>query len=276
MSVREPIDQGVGEVVERGGEVSNQPVLGDRGGGPGDGASGRAALNRLPGQRMWFVQFYRSGVGKKAVMALTGIAMMGFVLAHAVGNLKLYVGSESMNHYGEWLREIGYPALPHSGVLWIMRSVLLVSLILHVHAAWALTRMNRRARPTRYASERDYIAATFAARTMRWTGIIVLLFVVFHLLDLTFGPVNPDFVGGTPYENTVASFQRLPVALFYVIANVALGVHLWHGAWSMFQSLGVNNRRFNAWRQYFAWGYTLVVVGINVSFPLAVMAGIIA
>ena len=266
-----------GEVLERDGERSNQPVLGDRGAsGEARGASGRAAANLFPSRRMWFIDFYRSGVGKKAVMALTGIAMMGFVLAHAVGNLKLYVGAESMNFYGEWLRDVGYPALPHSGLLWILRSVLIVSLVLHVHAAWSLTRMNRRARPTKYVSERDYIAATFAARTMRWTGIIVLLFIVFHLLDLTFGPVNPGFEHGSPYENTVASFQRIPVAIFYLIANIALGVHLWHGAWSLFQSLGINNRRFNRWRQYFAWGFTLAVVGMNVSFPLAVMAGVIA
>ena len=119
-----------------------------------------------------------------------------------------------------------------------MRIVLLVAVVAHVHAAYALTMINRRARPEAYRSKRDYVAADFASRTMRWTGIIVLLFVVFHLLDLTWGPANPDFVEGDPYHNVVASFQRVPVALVYVIANLALGVHLYHGAWSMFQSMG--------------------------------------
>jgi succinate dehydrogenase / fumarate reductase cytochrome b subunit len=274
MSVQEPVKE---EVFDPGGGRSAQPVLGDsQESGIGEGASGRAAANLVLLQKMWLVDFYRSGVGKKAIMAITGIVLVGFVFAHAIGNLKLYAGAESMNFYGEWLREILYPIVPHSGALWILRSVLIVALILHLHAAWALTMMNRRARPVGYESRRDYIAATFAARTMRWTGIIVLLFVIFHLMDLTFGPANPNFVPGTPYENTVASFQRVPVALFYIVANVALGLHLWHGLWSLFQSLGLNNRRFNAWRQYFAWGLTILIVGINVSFPIAVLTGVIA
>ena len=274
MSVQEPVRD---EVLTREGEKSNQPILGDsQDSGKGDGASGRAALNRFPGRKMWMVDFYRSGVGKKAVMAGTGVVMMGFVLAHSIGNLKLFLGAESMNFYGEWLRDFGYPALPHSGFLWILRLGLIGAFVLHLHAAWSLTRMNHRARPTKYASDRDYLAATFAARTMRWTGIIVLLFIIFHLMDLTFGPANPDFVHGTPYENTVASFSRVPVALFYILANLALGVHLWHGSWSLFQSLGINNRRFNKWRQYFAWGFTILVVAINVSFPIGVLVGRIA
>ena len=222
------------------------------------------------------VDFYRSAVGKKYVMAWSGIILMGYVFAHMVGNLKLYLGPEEMNKYAEFLRVLAYPIFPHSGALWIMRLGLLAALVLHLHAAYALTMMNRRSRPVQYASKRDYVAADFAARTMRWTGILVLLFVVFHLLDLTWGTVNPSFEHGSPYENTVASFQRVPVSIFYIVANLALGVHLYHGAWSLFQSIGWNRRRFNAWRRYFAVGFSVVTVGANVTFPLAVLTGIVS
>ena len=132
--------------------------------------------------------------------------------------------------------------------------------------------INRRARPEVYRSKRDYVAASFASRTMRWTGVIVVLFVIFHLLDLTWGTVNPSFVEGDPYHNVVASFQRTPVALIYVIANVALGMHLFHGAWSLFQSMGW----VTAWRKQFAIAFAAVIVIGNVSFPLAVMFGVVS
>ncbi len=222
------------------------------------------------------IDFYRSAVGKKYVMAITGIIMMAFVLAHTVGNLKLYLGPEEMNHYGEFLRAMLYPIVPRQGALWIMRLGFIAALVLHVHATWSLTQMNRRSRPVKYQSDRDYVAATFAARSMRWTGIIVLLFLVYHLLDLTFGPANPNFQHGLPYENTIASFQRPLVAIFYIVANLALGVHLYHGAWSLFQSLGWNRRRFNPWRRYFATGFAAIIVAGNVSFPLAVMTGVLS
>ena len=224
----------------------------------------------------FFLDFYRSAVGKKYVMAISGIIMMGYVFAHMVGNLKLYLGAEEMNKYGEFLRNLAYPIFPHAGALWIMRLGLLAAFVLHIHAAVSLTRMNTASRPVKYHSKRDYIAADFAARTMRWTGWIVFLFIAFHLLDLTWGTANPDFHHGSPYENTVASFQRIPVSIFYIIANLALGVHLYHGAWSLFQSLGWNRRRFNPWRRYFATGFAAIIVAGNVSFPLAVMTGVLS
>jgi succinate dehydrogenase / fumarate reductase cytochrome b subunit len=146
---------------------------------------------------------------------------------------------------------------------------LLVAVVVHIHAAYALTQMNRRARPVKYVSKRDFAAADFASRTMRWTGIIVLLFVIFHLLDLTWGPANPDFVENDPYHNVIESFQRIPVALVYVLANVALGVHLYHGAWSLFQSMGWTR----PWRREFATVFAALIVLGNVSFPIAVMIG---
>jgi succinate dehydrogenase / fumarate reductase cytochrome b subunit len=223
------------------------------------------------------VEFYRSALGKKYVMAITGIMLMGFVFAHMVGNLKMYMGAEDLNHYGEFLRELLYPILPKSGLLWILRLGLLAAIALHIHAAYSLTRMNQRARTVKYQSQRDYIAANFASRTMRYTGVIVLLFIIWHLLDLTIGAsfVNPDFVYGLPYENAVASLGRIPVGLFYVVANLALGVHLFHGAWSLFQSMGWNNPRFNVWRRNFAAGFAAIIVIGNVSFPVAIMTGIV-
>jgi succinate dehydrogenase / fumarate reductase, cytochrome b subunit len=179
----------------------------------------------------WPVEFYRSAVGKKWVMALTGIMIMGYVFAHMVGNLKLYQGADDFNAYAAWLREMLYPIAPESMVLNIMRLVLVLALIGHVVASAQLTAMNRKARPDSYRSPRDYVVVDFAARTMRWTGVIVLLFVAYHLADLTWGWVNPA-PDGTVYERVVASFQVPAVAGFYLLANIALGVHLYHGSFA--------------------------------------------
>jgi succinate dehydrogenase / fumarate reductase cytochrome b subunit len=117
------------------------------------------------------------------------------------------------------------------------------------------------------------LAADFASRTMRWSGVIVLLFVVFHLLDLTWGPANPDFRDGDPYHNVVVSFQRWPVAIVYIVANLALALHLYHGAWSLFQSMGWSHPRWNAWRRRFAVAFMVVVAGGNITFPIVVLTG---
>ncbi|MGH9135728.1 MAG: succinate dehydrogenase cytochrome b subunit [Acidimicrobiales bacterium] len=227
-------------------------------------------------RRFWPLEFYRSAVGKKYVMAITGVIGLAFVLGHMVGNLKLYLGAGDMNHYGEFLRELLVPLLPRTWALWGFRLLLIGALVLHVHAAYALTVMNRRARPERYAGGRDYVVANYASRTMRWSGIIVLLFIGFHLLDLTAGTVNPEFVRGDPANNMVATFDGRPlVAAGYVIANLALGIHIFHGAWSLFQSIGANNPRFNRWRRSFAQGFAALIVLGNVSFPVLISAGVV-
>jgi succinate dehydrogenase / fumarate reductase cytochrome b subunit len=222
------------------------------------------------------VEFYRSALGKKYVMAITGLMLMGFVFAHMVGNLKMYAGADDLNHYGEFLRELLYPILPKYGMLWILRIGLLTAVLLHIHAAYSLTVMNRRARTVAYQSQRDYIAANFASRTMRVSGVIVGVFIIWHLFDLTITGTGATYVYGQPYENAVASLSRIPVGIFYVVANVLLGVHLFHGAWSLFQSMGWNNPRFNAWRRNFAIAFAAIVVVGNVSFPIAIMTGIVA
>jgi succinate dehydrogenase / fumarate reductase, cytochrome b subunit len=161
----------------------------------------------------------------------------------------------------------------------LLRAGLIGALALHLHAAYSLTQMNRHARPVKYQSARDYQIANFASRTMRLSGIVVLAFLVWHLLDFTFGPTNTlgsgDFDKKEVYDNVVRSFERIPVSAFYILANIALGVHLYHGAWSIFQSLGWNSPRFNMWRRAFATAIAAIVVIGNVSFPVAVLAGIV-
>jgi succinate dehydrogenase / fumarate reductase cytochrome b subunit len=246
--------------------------------GPVSG-TGQVSKKRKP----FFLDLYSTALGKKYVMAITGLIGIGFVIVHMVGNLKVYLGLiehdgaqvYDIDVYGEFLRELLVPLLPRTYALWALRLVLIGALLLHLHAAYTLTIMNRRARPVRYQSKRDYVAADFAARTMRWTGIIVLLFLAFHLADLTWGWVNPDFERGAVYRNLDASLSRLPVAILYIVGNIALGIHLFHGTWSLFQSLGWNSPRFNQWRRALAAAIATVIVVGNVSMPIAVQAGIV-
>ena len=245
--------------------------------------SGTATPVEAKKRKPFLIDFYSTAVGKKYVMAITGIIGIGFVIFHMIGNLKVYLGLITedgqrvydIDVYGEFLRELLVPILPRTVALWLLRIVLIVALVLHVHAAYALTVMNRRARPMRYQSHRDYVVANFASRTMRWTGVIVLLFLFFHLADLTWGWFNPDFVRGEVYRNLDASLSRIPVAILYIVANIALGIHLFHGTWSLFQSMGWSNPRFNAWRRGLATAIATVIVVGNVSFPIAVQAGIV-
>ncbi len=215
-------------------------------------------------------------------MAITGIMIIGFVILHMIGNWKIFLpdvdGIPDIDIYGHALRELLVPFLPAHVALWILRTGLIVAFLLHIHAAYALTIINRRARPTSYQGPRNYVAANYASLTMRWSGVIFLLFLIFHLADLTWGlkPVAPEvWERGEIYANFVATFSRAPVALFYVLAMIALGFHLYHGAWSMFQSLGLNNPKFNNWRRYFAVGLAALVVVGNSIMPLAVLFGFV-
>lgn len=247
-----------------------------------------AAIERRPGadapqvnpsrkkSSFWPAEIYSTAVGKKWVMAITGIGLMGFVFAHMVGNLKMYQGREAFDAYAETLRYLLYPIFPAYGVLWLFRVGLVAMFVLHIHSAYTLTRMNHRSRPVKYQSGRDYIAVSFASRTMRWTGIIIGLYVLFHLADLTIGWANPDFVYGAAYDNLVASLERPWVAAIYIVSNIALGIHLYHGGWSIFQSLGLNNPRFNSARKTFAAGFAIIVAALNISFPVAVLTGLVS
>ena len=222
----------------------------------------------------WFSELTRPAVGKKAVMAVTGVILFAFVLGHFAGNLKLYQGPRALNDYAAFLRSAGSPELPAGALLWTFRVVLLASLALHVWAAWELTRLSRAARPVAYVAG-TRVHTTYASRTMRWGGVIILLFVIYHLLHFTWGTVHPSFVPGDVYHNVVTGFQVWWVAAFYIAAQVALGLHLYHGLWSMFQSLGLNHPRFNRWRNGFAHAFALVISAGNISFPLAVLSGLV-
>jgi len=222
----------------------------------------------------WIGSIYRSSIGKKAVMAVTGVILFGWIFLHMVGNLKLYLGPEHLNEYAHWLRTLLAPAIPEAGVLWFTRILLLVCVVFHIHAAYALTMMNQRARPIGYR-DRGFVKATYAARTMRWGGVIILLFVIYHLLHLTTGQAHHDFVPGDVYHNVVSGFQIWWVAAVYILANLALGLHLYHGLWSMFGSLGFVNPRFEHWRRMFATAFALLITIGNVSFPLSVLTGFV-
>ena len=243
-------------------------------------ATGRAkpAPVRKP-RRVWSsnpaVVLWGTMVGKKVVMAVTGLVLVGFVIAHMLGNLKIFLGAEAIDAYAGFLRTMGEPMFPAVALLWVARIVLLTCVALHITAAVQLTRMNWAARPQRYDTKRS-IATTYAARTMRWSGVILALFIVYHLLHLTAGAVSfqpGEFVHLSVYHNVVAAFSVWYVALFYVVAMACLCLHLSHGVWSMLQTLGLNNARTTPALQALSRGVALVVFVGFVSVPVAVMAG---
>ena len=217
---------------------------------------------------------YGSSVGKKIAMAVTGVILLAFVIGHFIGNLKVYQGPEAFNHYAEGLRTFGSPFFADTQVLWIARAGLLLAVIIHIASAWVLVRQSRAARGSRY-QKFESLAFSYASRTMVWGGIIVLAFVVYHLLHLTFGTVHPDFRPGDAYHNFVFGFRSWPVSLAYIAAMVPLGLHLYHGLWSALQTLGANNPRYNRFRRPTALAVALIVSLGNISFPIAVLTGII-
>jgi succinate dehydrogenase / fumarate reductase cytochrome b subunit len=215
----------------------------------------------------WLSSFLGSSIGRKAVMAVTGLVVFGFVLGHMAGNMLLYLGPHALNGYAERLHSM--PAL-----LWGARLTLLACTVLHVWAATVLTLTNWRARPVGYL-ERDSLAASYASRTMIWSGPLLGAFVAYHLAHFTLGSVHPHFVPGDVYQNVVSGFQVPLVSGFYVVAMLGLGLHLYHGVWSMLQSLGLNHPRFNTARKVAAALFALALVLGNISFPLAVLAGLV-
>jgi succinate dehydrogenase / fumarate reductase cytochrome b subunit len=213
--------------------------------------------------------FIGSSIGRKVVMAVTGAILFGFVFVHMLGNLQVYLGPEAMNAYGVFLRE-----LLHGTGIWIARAVLLAAVVLHIWAATSLTLTSRRARPVAYR-EQKWKESTYASRTMRWSGVILFFFIIYHLMHFTFGNAHPSFIEGDVYHNFVAGFRSVPVSLVYIVAMVLLGLHLRHGVWSLFQTLGVSHPRSIAWAKTGAWIFAAIIVLGNISFPLAVLAGIV-
>lgn len=213
--------------------------------------------------------FLDSTIGKKVVMAVTGIVLFGFVLGHMLGNLQVYLGPEALNAYAESLR-----TLLHGAGLWIARAVLLLSVGLHIWSAAGLWQKNRSARPIRYKMFAPR-ASSFASRTMYWSGPLLALFIIYHLLHFTLGTVHPDFRPGDVYRNVVVGFQQPAAAVFYIVAMLALGLHLYHGVWSLLHTLGLAHPRWNPLRHTLATFFAAAVVIGNISFPVAVLTGFI-
>jgi succinate dehydrogenase / fumarate reductase cytochrome b subunit len=212
-------------------------------------------------------RFWDSTVGKKIVMAATGLVMVLFVIGHMAGNLLAFAGPARINAYSAFIHGTGE-------LLWLVRIVLLTAVVLHIIAAYQLTRIEMAARPVGYA-RRDPQVSTVAARTIRWGGALLLVFIVFHLLHFTTGTLHPDFVKGDVYGNLVVGFRVWPVALFYVLAMVALGLHLYHGTWSALRTLGVARPSGRPLHRRAATVLAIVVAGGFAIIPLAVMLGLL-
>ena len=217
----------------------------------------------------------RSSIGLKLLMAITGLVFIGYILLHAYGNLMALGGPDAFNDYAHHLRTFGQPMLPYGGLLWVVRIVLILSLFGHAYAAFTLWARAQGARKNRYVVKKS-VSSSLASRTMRWGGLALLLFVVFHLLHLTTHTVHPQGEVDTPYANVVGSFQIWWVTLIYVLGVTALAMHLMHGVWSAAQTMGLTNTldaRTNAKRAGYALG-ALVWVAFLIP-PLAILFGIV-
>ena len=209
-------------------------------------------------------------------MAVSGVLLVLFLFAHAAGNLKIFVGNADFDHYAEWLRALGTPLLPESWFLWIQRVGMLVAIGLHIWAAAVLARRARAARPVKYA-HRPKVQASYAARTMRWGGVIIVLFVVYHILDLTTGHLNPEGGDSDPSARVIADFapERWYVTLFYVVAVIAVGFHLRHGIWSAVRTMGQQTAKGQRRARAIALVLSVVLVAMYLSVPFAVMTGLV-
>ncbi|MFI7617999.1 succinate dehydrogenase cytochrome b subunit [Nonomuraea terrae] len=220
--------------------------------------------------------FLGSSNGKKVVMAVTGAVMVLFLVAHMLGNLKIFFGRDSFNEYAHALRTLLEPIAPYRTLLTILEIVLVVSVVMHMWAAISLSRRASHARPVKYVAKKSQ-ANGYATHIMRFGGVTILLFVIWHLLDLTFGVVNPEGFDSAPADRMVSGFDasRWWVTLIYVVAVVMVGLHLRHGIWSAFQTLGWANRnRYRALRVTAAAVSVVLVVGF-LAPPLAIMFGVI-
>lgn len=211
--------------------------------------------------------FWDSTAGKKAVMAATGVILVGFVLGHMAGNLQVYLGPEKLDLYAAFLQNT-------KALLWGTRIVLAVCVILHLTAALQLWSRNRKARPQSYVKKKS-IGSSYASRTMMWSGPILLAFIIYHLLHFTTGHAHPNFRHGAVYQNVITGFQNVPASIAYIVAMVMLGTHLMHGVWSMFQTMGVSHPKYTPILKTVA----LLVAGVlmvgNISIPVSVLIGVL-
>ena len=226
-----------------------------------------AAAHQAPARPSAAARFWDSSIGKKALMAVTGLIMVGFLIVHVLGNLQMFEGPLKINEYSAALRRLG-------PLLWLARGVLIVSVIVHIIAAYQLTRRKQVARPVGYADQEAQVS-TFAARTIRWGGVLVLIFIVLHLLHFTFGTIHPVFDHKDVYGNVVAAFQIWWVALLYLVAMVVVGLHLYHGTWSSLRTLGLTRPSADPLKRrvvtVLAWA---IFLGFSI-IPIAVLARLV-
>ncbi|MEL6344451.1 MAG: succinate dehydrogenase cytochrome b subunit [Myxococcota bacterium] len=213
----------------------------------------------------WLLRFYQSNIGLKVVMALTGAGLFGFVFFHMLGNLQVFWGERILDEYAAFLHD-------HPTVLWLARGGLLTMVLAHIHAAFTLTNRSRLARPKGY---KNFQRSNRAELGMRLSSIIVLGFIIFHLLHFTTGTFHHDYTHGEVYHNVVSAFKLAPIAIFYMLANALLGLHLYHGLWSMFRTLGVSTPRYDGLARNFARVSALTIVAGNVLMPLAGLIGLL-
>jgi len=212
----------------------------------------------------------RASIGKKALVAITGAVLFGFVVVHMLGNLQVFSGPEALNGYSHALHKV--PEL-----LWTARLILIVSVLVHISVSLSLVKQSAAARPVAYRVKRD-LATSYAARTMKWSGPLIAVFVIYHLAHFTWpGVAMGDYrhAADDVYANVVNGFRVPWVVAIYVAAQVMLGFHLQHGAWSLFQSLGLDHPRYHAVRRWVPRGFAAAVVIGNVAMPVAVLAGLV-
>lgn len=219
---------------------------------------------------------HRTSLQLKIVMAVSGVIFVLYLVLHMLGNLKIFLGQGALDDYAAFLRTVGEPALPYSTLLWAVRVVLTVSLVLHVVSATILARRAAKARPVKYAAT-PKVPGSYAARTMRWGGVIIALFVVYHILDLTTGTLNPNGVGGAVYDNVVTDFapSRWYVTLFYTLAMIAVGLHLRHGIWSALQTLGRSTGSRQHAQQTVSTVFAALLTAGFLAVPFAVTFGLV-
>ncbi len=227
----------------------------------------KSALDTGPGARHRLWRLWGSSVGMKIIMALTGVILSLFVLGHMAGNLQIFQGQASIDDYSKLLHK-------EPAILWTARIVLLTAVGLHIAAYLLLTRDNQRARPQAYQMT-AHRESSFASRSMRLTGPLLLAFIIFHILHLTTGTVHPDYHEGLVYQNLISGLSVVWVAAVYVLAMLMLGFHLWHGVWSMTQTLGGNQPRYGSLGRKLATVFTIVVVAGFVIVPLAIVSGMV-
>ena len=216
----------------------------------------------------FILNFWRSTIGKKVVMAVTGLILVGFVIGHMLGNLQMFQGAEKMNAYAHFLKSLG-------GLLWLARLVLLAAVVLHVVSAFQLTRMRAAARPVGYHKGTQKEVSTLASRTMRWGGVLLLVFIVFHVLHFTTLDIFRSYSTTDVYGNVIHGFSIWWVTLFYVVAMIFLGLHLYHGAWASLRTLGAAKSSPNPLRRKAALVVAIVVWAGFTAIPVAVFAGLL-